>query len=403
MHLNIKLYPWFQACRSLLFWQAIWFLYFQQELSASEAILLAAVFDIASAVLEVPSGVLSDRFGRRLTLMLAMLASCAGCLLIANGQSFVAFAAGQTLLGAGVAFASGTDSALLYDSLLETGQESDVATHEVRAWRFTFSALAISASAGGFLYMRDPSDAFVATSLAAVVGMILAYRFQEPARSRKTQSRRHIAGDIATIAGYLRQPALTWLFTLAVAMYVFSHVPFVFGQPFINQAMEQVGFAAETPVVSGAVTTAMMVISVFAGWFTLRVEASIGTTRILLLALSMQIALISILMTSVHPIAITFLLFRMVPDAFAKPFIIAGIQPRIDSAFRATYLSLQSLCGRFGLAATLLVASYFASDDGLLPQSTLQTILLFYVCAGLFVLTFLSLTTRYIRRLSSDA
>ncbi|MGI9422769.1 MAG: hypothetical protein ACR2PA_06220, partial [Hyphomicrobiaceae bacterium] len=66
-------------------------------------------------------------------------------------------------------------------------------------------------------------------------------------------------------------------------------------------------------------------------------------------------------------------------------------------------LSLQSLCGRFGLAATLLVASYFASDDGLLPQSTLQTILLFYVCAGLFVLTFLSLTTRYIRRLSSDA
>ena len=103
MQRNIKLYPWFQACRSLLFWQAIWFLYFQQKLSASEAILLAAIFDIASATLEVPSGYLSDRVGRRLTLMLAMLASCAGCFLIAYSQDFFIFAIGQILLGAGVA------------------------------------------------------------------------------------------------------------------------------------------------------------------------------------------------------------------------------------------------------------------------------------------------------------
>ena len=31
---NITLFPWFKFCQNLLFWQATWFLYFQQELSA---------------------------------------------------------------------------------------------------------------------------------------------------------------------------------------------------------------------------------------------------------------------------------------------------------------------------------------------------------------------------------
>ena len=50
---NLRLYPWYQFFRSLLFWQAIWFLYFQQELSAAEAILLAATYDVATTALEV--------------------------------------------------------------------------------------------------------------------------------------------------------------------------------------------------------------------------------------------------------------------------------------------------------------------------------------------------------------
>ena len=53
---NIGLYRWSRFLRSLIFWQAIWFLYFQEVLSASEAILLYAVFDVAVTLLEVPSG-----------------------------------------------------------------------------------------------------------------------------------------------------------------------------------------------------------------------------------------------------------------------------------------------------------------------------------------------------------
>ncbi|MGI9463431.1 MAG: MFS transporter, partial [Aestuariivirgaceae bacterium] len=161
MQRNIKLYPWFQACRSLLFWQAVWFLYFQNVLSAAEAVMLAAIYDIGTLILEVPSGYMSDRIGRRITLIAATLATLTGCLMLGLGSSFYVFALAQVMLGAGTAFASGTDNALLYDSLIEDGREADVAWHEARAWRFTFAGLAVSALIGGLVSMYAMNYAFL--------------------------------------------------------------------------------------------------------------------------------------------------------------------------------------------------------------------------------------------------
>ena len=74
---NVSLYPWFKFFQNLVFWQAIWFLYFQNELSPSEALLLYVIYDVGTTVLEVPSGYMSDRLGRRLTLIAAAMAGSA--------------------------------------------------------------------------------------------------------------------------------------------------------------------------------------------------------------------------------------------------------------------------------------------------------------------------------------
>ena len=392
MQKNIDLYPWYQGCRSLLFWQGVWFLYFQNELSAGQAILLVAIFDVASALLEVPSGYFSDRFGRRLTLIIGVLAMMSGCLLISLGGSFAIMALGQVLLGAGIAFNSGTDNALLYDSLLATGQQDEVAQHEVRAWRFNFSALAVSALAGGFIALHSMSATFFVTAFAAVFGLTIAWHFKEPSVLEHGASRPSSRERLAVLSGYLRQPTLAWLFYLAVAMYVFSHVPFVFGQPFIDQVLQRVGSAEYTTAVSGMVTSLMMVVSVAAGWFSLRLGKRLGIAGILLLAFGMQVGLIAVLMLSVHPAAMAFLLLRMVPNAFAQPFILAEIQPRIDSANRATYLSLQSLCGRLGLALTLFVGATIVDGTQALSHAALQWVLVPYVIVGVAIWIMLWLT-----------
>ena len=110
---NIRLYRWFRFFQSLIFWQAVWFLYFQSPLSAAQAVLLYAVYDVATTALEVPSGYMSDRLGRRATLIASGVTGAAGAALLATGDSFLLLAAAQVLIGAAMAFASGTDSALL--------------------------------------------------------------------------------------------------------------------------------------------------------------------------------------------------------------------------------------------------------------------------------------------------
>ena len=161
---NVAIYPWFKFCQSLIFWQAIWFLYFQNELSAAEAILLYAIYDVATTALEVPSGYMSDRLGRRFTLIASAIAGIAGAALLALGNSFWVFALAQVLLGAKIAFASGTDSALLYESLAATGRQNEIERQELKAWRFSFSALAISAVMGGALALQTDALPFFASA-----------------------------------------------------------------------------------------------------------------------------------------------------------------------------------------------------------------------------------------------
>ena len=79
---NLRLYPWFKFFQGLYFWHAVWFLYFQSELSAAEAVLLYAIYDVGALALEVPSGYMSDRLGRRVTLIAAAASGLAGAMLL---------------------------------------------------------------------------------------------------------------------------------------------------------------------------------------------------------------------------------------------------------------------------------------------------------------------------------
>jgi MFS family permease len=385
---NIALYPWFRFFQNLLFWQATWFLYFQSELSAAEALMLYAVYDIATTLLEVPSGWLSDRWGRKKTLVLSSLFGLVSCLLFVLGGHFWMFVLAQAMMGAHIAFNSGTDSSFLYESLEEAGRTDEVEAQELRAWRFGFVALALSAVTGGAMAFLDLRLPFLASAAAFVVVFVVAFRFGEPAE--KLDERELTSGErLAALLAALRQPVLVWLFALSVLMYGFSHLPFVFGQPFILSALSDLGLAAEAPLISGAVTACMMLLSVATSWVAPRIRARIGFAGILLVAFGMQIFLVGGLAASGSVFAIALLLLRMVPDSFSGPFIRARIQPELQDEVRATYLSLKSLAGRVLFAASLIFASSGASPVGEMSHDEIRAILAVY--AGVGLLAFLAL------------
>lgn len=395
--LNIALYPWFKAFQNLSFWHAVWFLYFQDTLSAAEAVMLYAIYDIGVTVLEVPSGYMSDRLGRRRTLIAAAVAGGLGALLLVLGGSFWVFALAQVLLGAGMAFSSGTDSALLYESLEASGCTDAVEQEELRAWRFQFVALALSAVIGGAMALWHPVLPFAAGVAAALAMLWVALRFAEPAHRSAQEFAGEAPMQLASLWRALRQPVLGWLFALGVAMYGFSHVPYVFGQPFILEALSGTWLAGEVPLVSGAVTATMMGISVLASLVAPGLRARLGLPVLLLTAFGMQIALCAVLAMSQSALVIAVLFLRMVPDSLSEPFMLARMQPLLASDSRATYLSLQSFAGRLLFAATLMLASGAAGGDGPMAAAEIGQVLGWYALGGVVVLAGLVVAARQIR------
>ncbi|CTQ49382.1 MFS transporter [Jannaschia donghaensis] len=391
MRRNVALYPWYRFLAGLTFWQAVWFLYIQGELSAAEAILTYAIFDVATTMLEVPSGWLSDRWGRRRTLMIAALAGVATAGMQALGGPFWWFAAAQVLLAVQVAFVSGTDTSLLYESLAADGREAEVERHELGGWRAGFSALALSAIAGGALARFDVTWPYWATATAFAALLVLTWTFREPEKMVDDPTG---PSRLILLSGAIRQPVLLWLSGLAIVMYAFSHVPFVFGQPFIERSLAGTDLASETPLVSGAITAAMMSVSLGVSLFAPALRRAVGLTAMLLGAFALQLALPGALAIATGPLAVLLLLSRMIPDALARPFLIARIQPLLPDGSRATYLSLQSLLGRLFFAATLWVAAGSTTEVGQMPEADVRLIMATYAIGGLFILLTLAVLSR---------
>lgn len=74
-------------------------------LSAAELGLLTSAYYVAFALVQLPAGLLLDRFGSRRVHALLLIVAAAGCALHAAGQSFLQVALGRALIGVGLSVA----------------------------------------------------------------------------------------------------------------------------------------------------------------------------------------------------------------------------------------------------------------------------------------------------------
>lgn len=354
---NLRLYPAYQALRSSFFWLPVFFLYFLQVLSLEEALLLEAIYYVTVVVLEVPSGWVSDRLGRRPTLLAATAATTLAALVFAGTASFAAFALAQGLKAAGQALNSGTDTSLLYDSLAEAGREGETAEREGRAlaWGLGFGAGA--AAVGGLVGLIDLRLAWLLTAAGELgaFGVALAFAEPRPAGRAFTPER-----PVARLLAHLRDPALTWLFVFSVAMVVLNHVPFEFFQPFVALVVEGAGArpgSGLAPPVAGAVAAVMMALGAVASRRAARTRTRLGVRGSLLAAMAVQIGIIGAMAGALHPAVLAAIVLRNVPMGLAQPIVLAEVHPRLRADLRATYLSVQSLVGRLAFAGLLALAS----------------------------------------------
>ncbi|WHT16245.1 MFS transporter [Crossiella sp. CA-258035] len=179
---NVRLLSWFNFFGDFRLYGPIMVIYFAQVTgSYTAAASLLAVKMLSSAAFEVPAGVLSDRLGRRGTMIAGAVVMVAAHLGYAGAPGYGLLLAAVVLEGLATALWSGNNESLLYDTLLEAGREEEFPRHSGRVNSMFQLALALAAPLGGVIAGLWSLRAVVVLSvLPQVLCLLVALRVREP-------------------------------------------------------------------------------------------------------------------------------------------------------------------------------------------------------------------------------
>ncbi|MGA0603050.1 MFS transporter [Caulobacter sp. KR2-114] len=170
--------------------------------------LALAAWSTTAFVLEIPAGVIADRWPRRWVLALAQLFRLAGYALWLLHPHLWGFVGGFLLWGAKSAFTSGTFEALVYDELKAAGRVGDYTRVIGRADAVQFAAI-LAASGGAALLAGAGYGALLQASLAAcAVAAVLPLTLPRAPPSGAARPPDYLAHLRLGLGQALRAPAL---------------------------------------------------------------------------------------------------------------------------------------------------------------------------------------------------
>jgi MFS family permease len=324
-------------------------------LSNAEAFAANAFFSVGMLIFEVPTGVVADTRGRRLSFLLGaatLLASTLLYLLMWQIQAPLwGFAIASIMLGLGFTFFSGATEAWLVDALAATGFTGDLESIFGRAQVVAGGAMLTGSVAGGVIaQFSNLGVPYVARAAMLGVTLVIAWWFMHdigftPERGITTAKAVRNVVSGAMNSG-LRNPPVRWLmlaspFIGGVGFYAFyAFQPYLlelYGDP---NAYSIAGLAAA--IVAGAQILGGLIVPWVRRLFTRRTHALIlgGILNVVLLV-----------MVGWMPsfwLAIVLLAIWAMVFAIEMPMRQAFINGLIPSEQRATVLSFDSFMGSAG-------------------------------------------------------
>ncbi|MDF1800461.1 MAG: MFS transporter [Planctomycetota bacterium] len=217
----------FHALQMSLFPMAIITVFFKDAIGMSmgEIMLLQGAFGLALVLFEFPSGYLADRIGYRRALMIGAVLNAIGWTIYVRADTIPHILLAEIVLGIGISLISGTDSALLYESLEETGDEGLFGMWTGRVRFFGQFGEGTAAIVAGFVYAAWQRAPFMLEVGIWVINLWVAWKLVEPARHRPpaTENWKQIKAMVRHLA--VGDPKLRAIVVLTIALGMSSFIP----------------------------------------------------------------------------------------------------------------------------------------------------------------------------------
>ena len=209
-------------------------LFFKENgLSLTEIMVLQGAYSLTVALFEVPSGYLADLFGRKACIVFSTIFSFVGFLFFCFFSGFYYFLIAQILVGFAGSLISGSDSALIYDTLLQTNNKDDYAKIEGRNYAIGNFSEATAGIFGGFLAVSSIYLPVYVQTAFIFLSIPIAFTLVEPEIKNITSSKNSLQSIFILVKSTLLESSkLRWLIVYSSAMGVATLSMAWFSQPF---------------------------------------------------------------------------------------------------------------------------------------------------------------------------
>jgi len=356
--------------------------YESNGLSMKDIMILQAVYSIAIVVLEIPSGYMADVIGRKKTLIIGAVFGTLGFTTYSLSFGFMGFLVAEIILGIGQSCISGADSAMLYDSLLDKGEEKQYTRFEGRITSLGNVAEAIAGILGGLLAGFAIRAPYVAQTFVAFIALPAAFTLVEP--THKLPLIKTGMMEIVRIARFalikdrpLRRniffSAITGCATLTMAW---------FAQPFFEYTRIDIAWF-------GILWTSLNLTVAITSYTAHRLEKKLGQRwSILLISLLIPLGYLSLSRFNL-PIGLLVLYLFYLVRGYATPVLKDYINKITASHIRATVLSVRNFIIRL-LFAVIGPLLGWVKDIYSLPQALALAGIVFAIISILTAILFIS-------------
>ena len=325
----IKISKWFSIIMPIvvLFYQ-------ENDLSMFQIFTLKSIYSISMLALEIPSGYLGDRWGRKKTLLTGSILVTIGFGIYSLSSVFISFLVAEIILGFGQSFISGSDSAILYDSLKHYKKENRYIMHEGRITSAGNFAEAIAGLLAGFIAAYSFRLPFVLQTAIAALAIPASLILFDPFIPDKTKhSLNHFWKVVKNV---FINPSLRYAIILSSITGCATLTFAWFVQPYL------IGLGIDV-IYFGIIWTILNVIVGVSSFFAHRFEAKLQKETSLLII----IVLIPFLFTFsgfwYSKYSLILLALFYIVRGYATPVLKNHIHFEINNSNRATILSIRNM------------------------------------------------------------
>jgi MFS family permease len=344
---NVPLLYVFRMLHNVVFFAPVIVVFLNANgLSMTEVMVLQTIFAVGLILLEVPSGFLADLAGRKVTLVLGSVLLVVGAAIYSVGTVFWNFAIAEIFWATAASLISGSDTAMLYDTLVAQDRAGKYKRIEGNAYSLMLVAGVVATTAGGFLATVDLRLPLYATAAFFVLSIPASLLLREPPREKggHPRGRLYYFYKIHRFALY-KNREVRWLILLGAMLMCMGIVYFWLYQPYFE--------ACGIPLFYfGVIFGLYNLVAAASSKFAEPLERWIGR-RLSVLTLPLLLGASALLSAFIiTPLSFLFILLAQFVRGFSAPVLNDYLNRLVWSDKRATVMSIRNLISRLMFAVT---------------------------------------------------